>query len=230
MVLQQAADGDYKVIAIDSAGLGLAARSLPDRFAVVVNGLDGRPSLRFDYSLDQSKPSDGDFTWTKAKAGQMQADWRQTGSNRLPDLQAHVWSVKATGDEAGRVQVNNSIAEAEQVTLKGIDTSSCSIVGIDCCDSHCGILTQQDGKTFVVYVTDNNWKVLNSSKIEAREGSRGFRGVRAISTGDPNTLMVVVIEDTSRQLTDTLVVSLNVTRDGGNWTVATGMSGIYYQL
>ena len=142
MVLQQAADGAYKVIAIDSAGLGLAARSLPDRFAVIVNGLDGRPSLRFDYSLDQSKSSDGDFTWTKAKAGQTQADWRQMGSNRLPDLQAHVWSVKATGAEAGRVQVNNSIAEAEQVTLKGIDTSSCTIVGIDCCDSHCGILTQ----------------------------------------------------------------------------------------
>ena len=128
------------------------------------------------------------------------------------------------------MQVNNSIADAEQVTLKGIETSTCSIVGIDCCDSHCGILTLQDGKTFVVYVTDNNWTIIGQTKLEAREGSRGMGSVRAISTGDPNTLMVVVIEDTSRQLTDTLVVSLNVTRDGGNWTVATGMSGIYYQL
>ena len=72
--------------------------------------------------------------------------------------------------------------------------------------------------------------MLNGTLVDVREGSRGLRGVRAVGTGDPNTLIAVVIEDTSRQLTDTLLISLTVTRNSENWTLATNINNIYYEL
>ena len=105
MVLQQIKEGTFKVVSLGNTGLQILAKDLPEKFAVIVNGLQ-KQQLKFDYTLSKQRNSDDDFSWKKIKDGN-KPNWKSAGNYTMPDLDGHIWQVKASGEEEARLKVNN---------------------------------------------------------------------------------------------------------------------------
>ena len=105
-----------------------------------------------------------------------------------------------------------------------------SIVGLDCCNTHCALLTVDKTGVYSAYILDNNLTVLNGTQVETAEGSRGYKEIRVLRTNDPNNLAAVLIQDTSRYVTDSQITSVVATRDGEEWLLSGNDYSLYYQL
>ena len=132
LILIPSPQGVVRVVSIDPKGPSILVKDAPDKFAVIVNGVN-KQQLRVEYTVDRTLNSDDVFEWVKSEQKTRQPDWKSTGIRTLPDLKGHIWRVDVTGEQASRVKVNNLFAAPETVTFAGLDLINLSILGLDCC-------------------------------------------------------------------------------------------------